>query len=328
MRFSASLASVAIVCLVASCSSTDSPPGPIPQGRPTPTERFVAFDHASARADSAVTRGRRSIEPGGAEGLISADVVAAEARKAVAHVRASRAEVLVEAASRDIHLAIFAGSLPTRWAVPPPKRPKRNGARGKGRIRLKYGEIALIFPKGQRKFRGRLFDEEGRMIPSAYREISRLLGDPGHQLLEGKEAWYPIHPRLLTMMYYTCQHFDRWAEVISAYRVKKRSSKRSNHTKGRAIDFKMRGAPRRQLLAYVEKSFSRIGVGWYPRSTFIHLDTRGRTYYWVDRSRPGQRQRPRKRRIGRKPRPGTDPTAATIHIPPLPKKSAGKVKKR
>lgn len=31
-----------------------------------------------------------------------------------------------------------------------------------------------------------------------------------------------------------------------------------------------------------------MGVGYYPRSTFVHLDVRDRSAYWVDRSRPGQ----------------------------------------
>ena len=34
-----------------------------------------------------------------------------------------------------------------------------------------------------------------------------------------------------------------------------------------------------------------VGVGLYTRSGFVHLDSRTRSYFWVDSSSPGQRSR-------------------------------------
>lgn len=77
-------------------------------------------------------------------------------------------------------------------------------------------------------------------------------------------------------------------EVISGYRSPKTNAalasatggvaKRSLHMKGMAIDIRLPGVPLRHLLG-AAKSLKAGGVGYYPKSNFIHVDT-GRVRYW------------------------------------------------
>jgi hypothetical protein len=48
------------------------------------------------------------------------------------------------------------------------------------------------------------------------------------------------------------------------------------------------GVANRHLFELPRRSFSDIGVGYYPDSTFVHLDVRDRSTIWVDHSGPGQ----------------------------------------
>jgi uncharacterized protein YcbK (DUF882 family) len=78
-------------------------------------------------------------------------------------------------------------------------------------------------------------------------------------------------------------------ELISGYRPPKQSQKtESLHNKGRALDFRVQGVPNARLVA-LAKSFDKVGVGYYPNSVFIHLDSRERNGYWIDYSRPGEK---------------------------------------
>jgi hypothetical protein len=77
-------------------------------------------------------------------------------------------------------------------------------------------------------------------------------------------------------------------EVVSGYRSPKYNlmlrkkgrevARASQHTEGHAVDFRVRGVPTTQLLRYV-RSLRRGGVGYYPRSQFVHSDT-GRIRFW------------------------------------------------
>jgi uncharacterized protein YcbK (DUF882 family) len=96
----------------------------------------------------------------------------------------------------------------------------------------------------------------------------------------------PIEPRVLDLAYRVQVHFQAKAlRVVSAYRRGV-----SKHGKGRAIDIVVPGA-RDDEVARFARSFGFVGVGLYPHSGFVHLDTRPRSYFWVDPSGPGQKSR-------------------------------------
>ena len=103
---------------------------------------------------------------------------------------------------------------------------------------------------------------------------------------------HPIDPRLLDLVYRVSTHFNAHeVRIISGYRTP-RSSRHSNHAKGRAIDFVVPGASDEEVAKFArEQGFT--GVGVYPTSGFVHLDVRERSYFWVDNSGPGKRNRTR-----------------------------------
>jgi uncharacterized protein YcbK (DUF882 family) len=67
---------------------------------------------------------------------------------------------------------------------------------------------------------------------------------------------------------------NRVIEYISAYRVGYAESSTSPHRDGRAIDFRIRGVPLRDIRDYLWRTYVDVGVGWYPSEQFVHIDTR------------------------------------------------------
>ncbi|MGH7328661.1 MAG: DUF882 domain-containing protein, partial [Polyangiaceae bacterium] len=61
----------------------------------------------------------------------------------------------------------------------------------------------------------------------------------------------------------------------------------SNHNLGRAMDFRVEGVPNEALRDYC-RTLKNVGVGYYPNSTFVHLDVRTTPAYWIDFSKPGE----------------------------------------
>jgi LysM repeat protein len=94
-----------------------------------------------------------------------------------------------------------------------------------------------------------------------------------------------IDPRLVTLIARVSDTFGgRQLYVVSGYRP----GGRSRHASGQAIDFTIDGVPNWALRDYL-LTIERVGVGYYPNSTHVHLDVRDQSASWVDTSRPGQR---------------------------------------
>jgi uncharacterized protein YcbK (DUF882 family) len=95
---------------------------------------------------------------------------------------------------------------------------------------------------------------------------------------------HPLAPRLLDLVYRSMRHFEaRVVHVVSGFR---RDRAGSRHTQGRAVDMTIEGVENDRLAAYV-RDFGFVGVGFYPKSGFVHLDVRDASYFWVDDSAPG-----------------------------------------
>ena len=106
-------------------------------------------------------------------------------------------------------------------------------------------------------------------------------------------ATHPIDARLLRQVAMFSDHFGgRTIEVISSFRPRRRGqyTAHSRHNSGHAIDFRVAGVSNRVARDYC-RTFAATGCGFYPRSVFIHMDTRDESAYWVDWSRPGERPR-------------------------------------
>lgn len=94
---------------------------------------------------------------------------------------------------------------------------------------------------------------------------------------------YPVEPRVLDFAYRIVRHFKVQAlRVVSGYRTPVGNG-RSNHGRGRAIDLVVPGVGDDAVVRFA-RSFGYVGVGLYPKSGFIHVDSREQSYFWVQTS--------------------------------------------
>lgn len=124
----------------------------------------------------------------------------------------------------------------------------------------------------------------GRYITSAQRAISELLRD--HR--NGQK--HSIDPKLLDALHRLKRELAlrRPFHIISGYRSPETNEKlrrmgrnvarRSLHTQGKAIDIRVPGRDTAQL-RQVALNMRAGGVGYYPNSDFVHIDT-GRVRQW------------------------------------------------
>jgi uncharacterized protein YcbK (DUF882 family) len=175
--------------------------------------------------------------------------------------------------------------------------------------RVPPGELHLYAVNTRERYRVRLFDDDGRMRPEGVREITAALRDQRVDVARSPD------PRLLVILYEIGQHWDAELEVISGYRVRNvNASEGSRHGAGAACDIAIDGVGIREIAAFVERRFAQVGVGYYPNSGFVHVDTRDTSYFWVDSSGPGQRSRTRTRTVDTRAAASDDPTLTSIHL--------------
>lgn len=153
----------------------------------------------------------------------------------------------------------------------------------KARNTILNGMVTLERPASLETLRVRLFDKAGKPDPKARTRLARFLRDR-----ESDEQKRP-HTRLMRVLAYLADHFNgRTIVVVSAYRSEKNgTSGSSRHSSGEAIDIRVEGVPNETLRDYC-LTLQRVGVGYYPRGSFVHVDVRDREVYWVDWSRPGE----------------------------------------
>lgn len=101
-----------------------------------------------------------------------------------------------------------------------------------------------------------------------------------------------MDPRLFGKLVEAARHFDSpQIDIVSAFRSPKFNlilrkkgrevARRSQHTLGHAVDFRLHGVSIKELHGWVRKQ--RLGgVGFYPHSKFIHMDT-AQVRYWTGR---------------------------------------------
>ena len=125
---------------------------------------------------------------------------------------------------------------------------------------------------------------QGRYQTQALKEIDHILRD--HRT----ETVYPIHKGLIHLLHSISTAFDHsaWFHIISGYRspetnamLRKKTNgvaKSSLHMKGKAVDIRIPGYDTK-LLRRICMKLHAGGVGYYPKSDFVHVDI-GRIRYW------------------------------------------------
>jgi len=165
-----------------------------------------------------------------------------------------------------------------RWHEPTPGKSAPVDAAGRPML-------ALYAINTQERLEIAAASEHGGFAAHDLDRAARILREPS----SGNE--HPVEPRLLDVVYRIQTHFGAHeVRFISAYRTPR--GRGSNHGQGRALDLIVPGATD-DAVARFAREIGFCGVGIYPTSGFVHVDVRGRSYFWVDASGPGRRNRER-----------------------------------
>ena len=139
------------------------------------------------------------------------------------------------------------------------------------------GSVHLIGYHGE--WKGRLVSRRGSLLRKASAAASRVLAWPHRD--------YVMNKRLLRLLAKVSDAFGgRPIRVVSGYRTTSWVSE-SKHPLGRACDFSVIGVPNEALRDYL-RTLGPVGVGYYPNSSFVHLDVREQATYWIDYAGPGE----------------------------------------
>jgi uncharacterized protein YcbK (DUF882 family) len=129
-----------------------------------------------------------------------------------------------------------------------------------------------------------VFWAEGQFIPDALKDINKLLRDHRNDKIA------EMDPKLIVLLNDVSDKFgdNQVLHIISGYRSPESNAKlaaasdgvakHSMHMDGKAIDIRMPGKNLAQLHK-AAMSMKAGGVGYYPDSQFVHMDT-GRVRYW------------------------------------------------
>jgi len=155
-------------------------------------------------------------------------------------------------------------------------------------------------------FRIRVKDARGKIPAVSLKEFEQMMRQG-----EGPTAaTHPPDARLVALIGLVSNHFGgRTLEIVSGYRAYKPTqyTTQSRHNHGRALDFRIRGVPNETLRDFC-RTLKNTGCGYYPNSTFVHMDVREAKAYWVDLSHPGE--------APHYERPGADADEGTSDVTP------------
>jgi len=142
--------------------------------------------------------------------------------------------------------------------------------------------LSLYNPHTNERVRACFF-ENGRYNANGLRQLDILMRD--HR----QNKVHPMATKLVETLYEVQRGLHgKELHIISGYRTPKTNAmlrrrsgnvaKNSYHMRGMAVDVRVPGTPTKTVrnLAKAQRSG---GVGWYPRSGFVHMDT-GPIRYW------------------------------------------------
>ena len=156
----------------------------------------------------------------------------------------------------------------------------------------------------------------GKQSPTADKQVERMLRSAGG-------LSHPIEPRLIALLGVVSNHFgSRRIEVISGFRpyTPTQHTAHSNHNIGKACDFRVVGVPNEVVRDFC-RTLKNTGCGYYPNSTFVHMDVRESSAFWIDYSRPGET--PRYNAANVDADEGTSDVGEEAHVPPPSQDSDG-----
>jgi hypothetical protein len=181
---------------------------------------------------------------------------------------------------------------------------KRGIHKGRKKCKIEKGYISVYHINKKKRYRKlRIIDDKNRIIPETRKILLELLGDwrakkhckVGYTFnygYKGRASWRMyncyVQDRLLWYLYLIGHHFDSEVHILSGLRANER--KTSRHHNGHAVDFTVLGVKAKKVWEYCKRALPLVGIGYYPKGNFIHLDV-GRDHhqaYWVDSSGSGE----------------------------------------
>jgi LysM repeat protein len=167
----------------------------------------------------------------------------------------------------------------------------RSVPRNYARAPSQRGYVTLV--RYDRTWKGQVTGPRtGKLLPKARATISGLLG--------ASSTGPQMDARLIQLLVKVSDHFGgRPLRVVSGMRDNSYFHD-SKHPLGRALDFSIYGVPNEAVRDYC-RTLGNVGVGYYPNSSFVHLDVRDRPTYWVDYAGPGEPPRSTPWAVARRP---------------------------
>jgi uncharacterized protein YcbK (DUF882 family) len=242
---------------------------------------------------------RLAVALGAASSSAAADVTHVIARGHTIEAIAHRYHVTVKSILEANHLKdprhLKIGETLTIPGVSPPGTKGKTGTGAKGSaikpganptyaMRAKTpGVIHATRLTTNEEFVVRVSSRRGHVSPTALSSFEKMMRSGGG-------LTHPPDPRLIELLGTVSNHFgSRRLEIISGFRPYSPTqyTAHSNHNIGHAMDFRVVGVPNEVLRDYC-RTLHNVGVGYYPNSTFVHLDVRNSPSFWIDFSRPGE----------------------------------------
>jgi uncharacterized protein YcbK (DUF882 family) len=115
----------------------------------------------------------------------------------------------------------------------------------------------------------------GDMDETTYRAVKHLM----RCRRTGAES--PIDPRLIELLYKISQRTGEKIVLISGFRTPAFAAPNSYHVRGMAADIRIPGLTT-LMVRDLARAMGVRGVGYYPRSQFVHVDLREEPYFWTD----------------------------------------------
>ncbi len=128
---------------------------------------------------------------------------------------------------------------------------------------------------------------KGKVSKAAVHNVTRVLASWRTQ------QKLAIDERLIRMIATVSDHFGgRAIRVVSGFRPYRPTqyTPHSRHNLGHAVDFTIPGVPNTALRDFC-RTLPNVGCGYYPNSSFVHMDVREMSAYWVDFAGPGEAPR-------------------------------------
>ncbi len=184
-------------------------------------------------------------------------------------------------------------------ADPAPRTPLTIHGKGAKLVKPACMHEAVEVSRGTEEEKFSLTRCDGSVAPLAAEKLSVLLR-PGNvtrpvQITSTTPGILRVDDKLVERLQTMVEHFSKPKEtakvtVISGYRP---SAAGSYHASGRAVDFRIEGVPNMALVAFC-KTIPDTGCGFYPNSSFVHLDVRDPGVghvTWIDASGSGESPR-------------------------------------